>query len=111
MEIEQFGITEEQLDAVVAKKVKIQNYTFGICSAVCILAGIIYGLSIAHGVYETVLFFLFFGCFLGSILGGISAILLRMLFFLVLYISSPVYRSSKRYLAARSRTRLNKEGR
>jgi hypothetical protein len=101
--LEQFGITKEQFDSIISKKMKMRNYTFGICSAAGILAGSIFGLYISDGVYETVLFFLFFGCFLGSILGGVSTIILCMLFYILMYIFSPVYRSSKHYLDAKKK--------
>jgi len=102
-EFRQFGITKEQFDSIYAKKDKIRNYTFGIASAVGILAGCIFGLSLAKGVYQTVLFLLFFGCFLGSLFGAIVTIIVTKLYVLYLYIFSPSYRSSRKYLAAKSK--------
>ncbi len=58
-EFKQFGITKEQFDSIYSKKEKIRNYTFGISSAAGILAGCIYGIYLAKGVYQTVLFILF----------------------------------------------------
>jgi hypothetical protein len=104
--LEQFGITREQFESIISKKEKLRNYTFGISSAVGILTGVIYGLSISQGIYNTVLFFLFFGCFLGSLAGAISTIIIVRLYTLLLYLFSPAYRSSKHYLNARSKARL-----
>lgn len=100
---EQFGITKEEFDAIYAKKNKIRNYTFGISSAAGILAGCIFGISLAQGAYETVLFILFFGCFLGSLFGGIFTMILVGLYVVLLYIFSPAYRNCRRYLTAKSR--------
>jgi hypothetical protein len=102
--LEQFGITEDQFESIISKKEKFRNYTFGISSAVGILTGVIYGLSISQGIYNTILFFLFFGCFLGSLAGAVFTIISLRLFTLLLYIFSPVYRSSRQYLNARSKT-------
>ncbi len=103
-DIEQFGITEEQCDSIYAKKKKILNYTFGISSAVGILAGCIFGIYMSKGVYETVLFILFFGCFLGSLFGAVFTILsVKVLYTLLLYIFSPAYRSCRQYNSARSK--------
>jgi hypothetical protein len=104
--LEQFGITQEQFKSIISKKEKFRNYTFGISSAVGILTGIIYGLSISQGIYNTILFFLFFGCFLGSLAGAIFTIISVRLFTLLLYIFSPVYRNSRHYLNSRSKERL-----
>ncbi len=104
--LEQFGITEEQFESIISKKVKFRKYTFGISSAVGILTGVIYGLSISQGIYNTILFFLFFGCFLGSLAGAFFTVISVRLFTLLLYIFSPVYRSSRHYLNARSQARL-----
>ena len=102
-EFEQFGITKEQFDSIYAKKAKIRNYTFGISSAVGILAGCIFGIYLSKGVYETVLFILFFGCFLGSLFGAVFTIAVKALYALLLYIFSPAYRSSRQYLSAKSK--------
>jgi hypothetical protein len=102
-EFEQFGITKEQFDSIYAKKAKIRNYTFGISSAVGILAGCIFGIYLSKGVYETVLFILFFGCFLGSLFGAVFTITVKALYALLLYIFSPAYRSSRQYLSAKSK--------
>ncbi len=104
--IEEFGITEEQFESIISKKDKFRNYTFGISSAAGILTGIIYGLSISQGIYNTILFFLFFGCFLGSLAGAVFTIISLRLFTLMLYIFSPVYRNSSQYLKARSKAGL-----
>lgn len=101
---EQFGITKEQFDSIYSRKKKIRNYTFGISSAAGILAGCVYGIYLAKGVYETVLFILFFGCFLGSLFGGIFTMIVVALYLLFLYIFSPAYRSCRRYLSAKSKT-------
>jgi len=102
-EFKQFGITKEQFDSIYATKEKIRNYTFGISSAVGILAGCIFGLYLSKGVYETVLFVLFFGCFLGSLFGGIFTMILVALYILFLYTFSPAYRSCRQYLSAKSK--------
>jgi branched-subunit amino acid ABC-type transport system permease component len=102
-DFEQFGITKEQFDSIYAKKEKIRNFTFGISSAVGILAGCIFGVYLSKGLYETALFILFFGAFLGSIFGGIFTIFVVALYVLFLYIFSPAYRSCRQYLSARSR--------
>ena len=107
--LEQFGITREQFESIISKKEKFRNYTFGISSAIGILTGVIYGLSISQGIYNTILFFLFFGCFLGSLAGAVFTVISLRLFTLLLYIFSPVYRSSKHYLNARSKARSNAE--
>ncbi len=103
-EFEQFGITKEQFDSIYSKKNLIRNYTFGISSAVGIITGTIFGIYLSKGTYETVLFILFFGCFLGSLFGAIFTISLTKLYMLHLYIFSSAYRSSRQYLAAKSRT-------
>ncbi len=108
-EIEQFGITQEQCDSISARKEKIRNYTFGISSAAGILAGCIFGISLAKGIYETVLFLLFFGGFLGSIFGGIFTICVIGLYVLFLSIFSPAYRRCRRYLSARSKAGSSSE--
>ena len=101
---EQFGVTEKECEAIYAKKDLIRNYTFGISSAVGILAGCIFGIYLSKGGYETVLFILFFGCFLGSLFGAIFTIVTaKVLYTLFLYIFSPAYRRCRQYLAAKSR--------
>lgn len=100
---EQFGITKEQFDSIYAKKNKIRNYTFGISSAAGILAGCVFGLYLAKGLYEIVLFILFFGCFLGSLFGGIFTMIVVALYILCLYIFSPSYRSCRQYLSAKAK--------
>ncbi len=107
--IEEFGLTDEQFESIISRKDKFRNYTFGISSAAGILGGVIYGLSISQGIYNTILFFLFFGCFLGSLSGAVFTIISLRLFTLLLYIFSPVYRSSIQYLKARSKARLKAE--
>jgi len=103
-EIAQFGKTEEQCESLYAKKKRILNYTFGISSAVGILAGCIFGIYMSNGVYETVLFILFFGCFLGSIFGAVFTIItVKGLYTLLLYIFSPAYRSCRQYRSASSK--------
>jgi hypothetical protein len=102
-EFEDFGVTAEECDSIYVKKTRIRDYTFGISSAVGILTGCIAGLSMAKGLYETVLFFLFFGCFLGSIFGAVFTVIVKMLYALFLRISSPAYRNCRKYLAARAR--------
>jgi len=104
-EFEQFGITKEQCDRIYAKKEKIRNYTFGISSATGILAGIVFGIYLSKGLYETVLFILFFGCFLGSLFGGIFTMSVVALYMLLLYIFSPAYRSCIQCLSAKSKAR------
>ena len=104
-EFEQFGITKEEFDSIYGKKERIRSYTFGISSAVGILAGSIFGIYLSQGVYETLLFILFFGCFLGSLLGAIFTITVVALYALLMYIFSPAYRSSRQYLAAISKAR------
>lgn len=94
-EFEDFGITKEQFDSICARNKRIRNYTFGISSAVGILAGCVYGVSIANGAYETVLFILFFGCFLGSLFGGIFTLAVVSLNSLILYSFSPAYRHTE----------------
>ena len=108
-EFERFGITKEQFNSIYAKKDKIRNYTFGISSAAGILAGCIYGIYLSKGVYETVLFILFFGCFLGSLFGAVFTIMIKALYSLFLYISSPAYRGCRQYLSARSKTEPHAE--
>jgi len=109
-DIDQFEITEEQCDAIYAKKKKILNYTFGISSAVGILLGCIYGISMSEGVYETVLFILFFGCFLGSLFGAVFTIItVKGLYTLLQYIFSPSYRSCRQYLSAISKAESQAE--
>ena len=100
--IEHFDPVEMEV-ATYAKKDKIRNYTFGTSSAVGILAGCIFGISMSKGLYETVLFILFFGCFLGSLFGAISTIIVVKLYTLLLYILSPAYRSRRQYLSAKSK--------
>ncbi|RJR17150.1 MAG: hypothetical protein C4581_08560 [Nitrospiraceae bacterium] len=107
---EQFGITKEQFDAIYARKNKIRNYTFGISSAAGILSGCIFGLYLAKGVYEIVLFVLFFGCFLGSLFGGIFTMTTVALYLLFLYIFSPAYRSCRQYLSAKARAGRHRAG-
>lgn len=102
-ELEHFGITKEQFDSIYARKQKIRNYTFGISSAAGIIAGCILGIYMSKGVYETVIFILFFGCFLGSLFGGIFTMVSVALYILFLYIFSPSYRSSRKYLSAKSK--------
>ncbi len=103
-DIEPFGITEEQCDLIFAKRKKLLNYTFGISSAVGIISGCIYGVIIAKGAYESVLFILFFGCFLGSLFGAVFTIIsVKVLYTLFLYISSPAYRSCRQLQAAQSK--------
>ena len=102
-EFEQFGITKEQCDSIYARKNKIRNYTFGISSAAGILGGCSFGLYLAEGLYETVLFILFFGCFLGSLFGAIFTITVVRVYVLLLYIFSPAYRSSRQYLSAKAK--------
>ncbi len=103
-EFEHFGITKEQFDSIYIKKEKIRNYTFGISSAVGIIAGIIFGIYLSKGVYETVLFILFFGCFLGSLFGAVTTIVTVKIYAFYMNISSPVYRSCKQYSDARSKS-------
>jgi hypothetical protein len=101
-DFEQFGITKEQFLSIYAKKEKIRNYTFGISSAAGIFAGCIFGIYLAKGVYETVLFILFFGAFLGSLFGAVFTIItVKVLYTLLLYIFSPAYRKCRKYLSAR----------
>jgi hypothetical protein len=103
-EFEQFGITKEQFDSIYSKKEKIRNYTFGISSAVGIIAGSIFGIYQSKGVYEFILFILFFGGFLGSIFGAVFTIVtVKGLYTLLLYIFSPAYRCCRKYRAAKSR--------
>jgi hypothetical protein len=104
-DFEQFGITKEQFDIIYAEKQKIRNFTFGVSTAAGILAGCIFGIYLAEGLYEIVLFTLFFGCFLGSIFGGIFTLISGALYTLFLYIFSPAYRSCRQYLSARSKPR------
>ncbi len=105
-DIDQFEITEEQCDVIYEQKKKIHNYTFGISSAVGILSGCIYGISMAKGVYETVLFILFFGCFLGSLFGAVFTIItVKGLYTLLLYIFSPTYRHCRKYLSTISKSK------
>jgi len=99
---EQFGITKEQFDSIYARKNKIRNYTFGISSAAGILSGCVFGLYLAKGLYEIVLFILFFGCFLGSLFGGIFTMIVVAFYLLSLYIFSPSYRSCRQYLSAKA---------
>ncbi len=103
-EIEKFGITREELDSIYAKKNKIRDYTFGISSAVGIIAGCIYGVYESKTLYETFLFILFFGCFLGSLFGAVFTIIVKLLTILFLYIFSPTYRSCRKYLSAKVKT-------
>jgi hypothetical protein len=99
---EQFGVTEEQCDSIYAKRKKILNFIFGISSAAGIITGCIFGASIAKDFYETVLFVLFFGCFLGSLFGAIFTIIsVKVLYTLLLYTFSPVYRNCRQYRSAR----------
>ncbi|MBL7031824.1 MAG: hypothetical protein ISR97_01430 [Nitrospira sp.] len=105
-EFEQFGVTEEECNSICAKRDLIRNYTFGIASAVGILTGSIVGLYISNGLYEKVLFFLFFGCFLGSLFGAVFTIAVKMLYVLFLHISSPPYRSCKKYFSAKSKAQF-----
>ena len=101
---EQFGVTKKECEAIYAKKDLIRNYTFGISSAVGILTGCIVGVSMAKGLYETVIFFLFFGCFLGSLFGALFTIVsVKILYTLFLHISSPAYRNCKQYIKAKSK--------
>jgi hypothetical protein len=102
-EFEQFGITKEQFDSIYAKKDKTRNFTFGLASAVGIIAGCIYGIYMSKGVYETVLFILFFGCFLGSLFGAVTTIIVVKVHVLLLYIFSPVYRCCRQYISARDK--------
>ncbi len=109
-DIEQFGITKEQCDAIYAKKNKIRNYTFGISSAAGILSGCLFGIYMSKGAYETVLFILFFGCFLGSLFGAVFTIItVKGLYTLLLYIFSPAYRSCRQYLSDRSKAESRTE--
>ncbi len=101
--LEQFGITKEQYDFINSKKEKILNYISAICSIICILVGSIFAFYTSHGLYEIILFILFFGLFIGNIVGAISGFILGRLFTLLLYIFSPVYRSSKHYIDAKSK--------
>lgn len=104
-DIEQFGITEEQCESIYAKKKKILKYTFGISSAIGILAGCVFGIYMSKSFYETVLFILFFGCFLGSIFGAVFTIItVKGLYTLLLYIFSPTYRRCGQYRSASSKT-------
>ena len=103
-EFKQFGVTKEECESIYAKKDLIRNYTFGIASAVGILTGCIVGLYISNGLYEKVVFFLFFGCFLGSLFGAVFTIVsVKILYTLFLQISSPAYRSCRKYLKAKSK--------
>ena len=102
-EFGQFGISKEQFDSIYVKKDKIRNYTFGTASAVGIFAGCLFGINLSKGGYETVLFILFFGCFLGSLFGAVCTITVVRVYVLLLYIFSPVYRSSRKYLSAKSK--------
>jgi hypothetical protein len=103
-EFEQFGVTREECNSIYEKKIRLRDYTFGIASAVGILTGCIIGVSMAEGLYETVLFFLFFGCFLGSLFGALFTIVFaKLLYTLFLQITSPSYRGCRRYLNAKSK--------
>jgi hypothetical protein len=102
-EIEKFRVTEAECDSIYARKNKIINYTFGLSSAIGILTGCIFGISIAKGVYETSLFILFFGCFLGSLFGAVFTIVtIKGLYTLLLYFFSPAYRNCRKYRSAKS---------
>lgn len=101
----QFGITKEQFDAVYGRKEKFRNYVFGISSAVGILGGCVYGIYLAKGLYEFVLFILFFGCFIGAIFGGVFTLATVALYTSVLYILSPTYRKCRQYRSALSRAK------
>lgn len=104
-EFEQFGITEEEFNSVYARKDKIRNYTFGISSALGILTGCVFGVYLANGLYEYVLFILFFGCFLGSLFGAVFTIVtVKVLYTLFLYIFSPAYRRCRRYYKAKKKS-------
>ncbi len=110
IEYEQFGITKQEFDSIYARKDKIRNYVFGISSAAGILTGCIYGIYLSNGLYETVLFILFFGCFLGSLFGAVFTITtVKILYVLFLYIFSPAYRNSRKYLSATSKVAARKE--
>lgn len=105
-EFEQFGVTEEICNSIYEKKTMIRNYVFGISSAVGILTGCVIGLSMAEGVYETVLFFLFFGTFLGSLFGAVFTIIVRSLYGLYLHISTPAYGKCKQYFSAKAKSQF-----
>ncbi len=92
---------KEKFESLYAKKDKIRDYTFGISSSVGIITGCIYGLYIAKGLYENVLFFLFFGCFIGSLFGAFFTITVTKLHLLLLYLFSPAYRRSRQYLSVK----------
>lgn len=101
---EQFGVTQEECNSIYEKKTRLRDYTFGIASAVGILTGCVIGVSMAEGLYETVLFFLFFGCFLGSLFGAVFTIVFaKLLYPLFLQITSPAYRGCRAYLKAREK--------